>query len=119
MKTPLLWLTTIALGMAGCSKQPDSSRTVATNTSGNAGNPFTAPVDYIGAVAKAKRVAERTVDVASVNQAIQLFNAQEDRFPQDLNELVSKRYLPSVPPAPQGMRWLYNPANGELKAVRQ
>ncbi len=101
----------------GCSKQEKT--TAKSPNDGPSGNPITAPVDYLGAVAKGKRVSEKVIDSASINQAIQLFYTQEDRFPKDLNELVAKHYIASVPSAPPGARWAYNPQTGEFKAVRQ
>ena len=112
--SPLLVLG-VALLLAGCSKQA-SATAKKTNDSVATGNPLTAPVDYLGAVAKAKHFSEKVIDTTSLNQAIQLFYAQEDRFPKDLNELVAKHYIADLPPAPQGMRWGYNPQTGEIKA---
>lgn len=106
-----------ALCLAGCSKK-DGATAQATNEPAS-GNPLTAPVDYLGAVAKAKRVAEKTVDSAALAQAVQLFYTQEDRFPRDLNELVAQHYIAAVPTAPAGTRWAYNPQTGEIKAVAQ
>ncbi len=115
MKTSALGLAAALLVLAGCSKQETSPPPAVESASGN---PVTAPADYLGAVGKAKRVAEKTVDAASLNQAVQLFYAQEDRFPKDLNELVTDQYLPAIPPPPAGMRWEYNPQTGTLRAVQ-
>lgn len=113
---PVLATSLLAL-LIGCSKndanqgaRPDRSAT---------GNPVTAPVDYLGAVAKAKKAAEKTVDLSSIQRSIQLFYAQEDRFPRNLDELVAERYIATVPPAPAGTQWAYNPQTGELKAIAQ
>ena len=83
----------------------------------SAGNPLTAPVDYLGAAGKAKRAAEKTVDTVGLNQAIQLFQAQEGRLPKTLDELVSKRYVSSIPAPPAGMKYDYNPQTGQLRVV--
>jgi hypothetical protein len=61
----------------------------------------------------------KTVDVASLNQALQLFNVQEDRFPKDLNELVEKKYIPKIPDAPYGMKIVYDAKAGNVKVVKQ
>lgn len=117
MKTPVFLAVCAALAVAGCSKQEPAPAKPANSAA--SGNPLTAPVDYLGAVAKAKNVSEKVIDTTSLNRSIQLFYAQEDRFPKDLNELVSKHYLPALPSAPPGARWVYNPQTGEIKAVRQ
>ena len=120
MKVTLLLAGTIAFGMVGCGKNDPVPAPKATNAAPAAKqNPLTAPVDYLGAVGRAKHVAEKTVDLASVNQAIQIFNAQEDRFPKDLNELVTHHYLQAIPPAPPGMQLAYNPATGELRMLKR
>ena len=98
----------------GCGKRDSASPS--TNTSAS-GNPITAPVDYLGAAAKAKRMAEKTVDTVGINQAVQLFQVQEGRLPKDLNELVTKKYVGSIPPPPAGMKYDYNPQTGQLKIV--
>jgi hypothetical protein len=97
----------------GCG-QKESAPPATTNAS--SGNPLTAPVDYLGAIGKAKQSADKTVSGASFAQAINLFSAQEGRFPKDLNELVPA-YLPSIPPAPTGTKYHYDPKTGVVKVV--
>src|SRR5882672_10446781 len=96
----LLWL---GLASGGCGKKEEASSSKATNPPVAGGNPLTAPVDYLGAVAKAKKVSEKTIDTAYLTQTIQLFQASEGRLPKDLNELVTEKYLPRLPDAPYGM----------------
>jgi hypothetical protein len=116
MKISRLLVLALGLGLGSCSKK-DNSAPSKTNESAS-GNPITAPVDYLGAIAKAKKVSEKTIETTSINQAIQLFYAQEDRFPNDLNELVTKHYIGAVPPPPAGTVWEYKAKTGELKVVR-
>ena len=80
-------------------------------------NPITAPVDYIGAVTKAQKTAEKTVDVASISKAIQMFQVEEGRVPKDLNELVELKYMPKWPAAPAGQQLSYDPNTGKVKVV--
>lgn len=104
--------------LAACAKKEEAKQqNLLTNNS--SGNPLTAPVDYLGAVNQARKTAIKTIDQAGLNNAIQQFYAVEERFPKDLNELAQKRYVPSVPEPPPGSRFVYNPASGELKIVRQ
>ncbi len=120
MKTRWPLVTGIAVGLAGCGKKEGAATTAKiTNQPSAPGNPLTAPVDYLGAVGKAKKYAGKAVDLASLNQAIQQFRAGEDRFPKDLNELVSEGYLPRLPAAPPGTRLQYNAARGEVRVVQQ
>jgi len=115
MKTSALFVLAAGLLLTSCSKK-EADAVQPTNQAAS-GNPLTAPVDYLGAIAKAKKHSEKTIDATSVDQAVQLFYAQEDRFPKDLNELVSKHYIPAIPPAPTGLQWSYNPKTGETKLL--
>lgn len=109
------------VGFSGCGKKDGAATTAvkSTNPPVASGNPLTAPVDYLGAVGQAKKVAVKTVDLASINQAIQLFHAGEDRFPNDVNELVSSGYLPRLPAMAPSTRLTYNPSRGEVRIIRQ
>jgi hypothetical protein len=117
---PSSWLGLVLLITAvGCGKSEPSAPTTTTNAAAAPGNnPLTAPVDYLGAVSKAKKVSEATIDTVSLNQAVQLFNAQEGRYPKDLNELVTEQYLPRIPEAPYGTKLTYDPAKGEVRVVK-
>ncbi len=107
----------LVLGGTGCSKKTASKPVDIDNNS--SGNPVTAPVDYLGAVNKARKSAMKDIDLAYMKNAIQQFNGMEDRYPKDLNELVQKHYIQEVPTLPSGQRLIYNPANGDLRVVRQ
>ena len=105
---------------AGCGKKSsDSGKDTNTATRYDTGNPLTAPVDYIGAVAQAQRFSEKQIDIAYVTQAVQLFNAGEGRFPTSIQELVEQHYLGKMPDLPRGYQLDYNPATGEVKVVRK
>lgn len=106
----------LALVLTACQKKDSDSGSHPKVSA--TGNPITAPVDYLGAVAKAKNVATKTVDLTALHQAIQLFYAQEDRFPKDLDELVAQHYVAAIPQAPPGFVWTYNPKTGEIRPVR-
>jgi hypothetical protein len=120
MKRFVYFAFVVSLLCVGCSKkQPPSSAKPATNPPAASGNPLTAPVDYLGVVGKAQKSAVRVVDTAQIKQAIAFFHANEDRYPETLNELVTKRYLARLPTPPYGMKFDYNPKTGEFKILRQ
>ena len=107
----------VVLLAAGCGKkETKAEKNLLTNN--GSGNPLTAPVDYLGAVNQARKSAVRRIDIASLQNAINLFNAQEDRYPRDLNELAQKHYIQGVPELPPGSRFMYNPQNGEIRVAR-
>lgn len=103
-----------SFGLVGCGQQGPPPPPAATNVSSN---PLTAPADYVGAVGQAKKHAEKVVDVTSIHRAIQMFRAEEDRYPKDLNELVGSQYLPVLPKPPPGMKYKYDPQTGAVKTV--
>ena len=119
MKSACCLALFIGIGLAGCRQKEAATTAAQTNQPPGTGNPITAPVDYLGAVGKAKKFAGKTVDLAALNQAIQLFHTSEDRFPNDLNELVSEGYLPRLPAPPPGMRVSYSSARGEVRFLKQ
>ena len=74
---------------------------------------------YLSGLANAKSQAVGTVDVASLTQAISMFNVDEGRYPKSLQELADKKYIGQVPPAPYGKKLNYDAATGVVKVVDQ
>ncbi len=79
----------------------------------------TAPVDYIAASVKAEQSAVKTIDVTSLNKAVELFNTQEGRLPKSLDELVTMKYVRKLPDAPVGMKLSYDATAGKVSVVKQ
>ncbi len=116
-----LYLTFMIAGLlfTGCGEQKPAATTPAkTNAAAVGENPLTAPVDYLGALNKAQKAAEKVVDAASINKAIELFQANEERYPTNLNELVAKRYFSRLPEPPYGMKFEYDPKKGQVSVVK-
>jgi len=115
-------LCLIALFVAtACQDQskPSSASAGASGATNNSTTPLEAPASYLGALAKGQQAAVKTVDTASIDQAIQLFAVDKGRNPKDLNELVQEKFLPRIPGAPYGMKIVYDPASGTVKVVKQ
>jgi hypothetical protein len=85
----------------------------------SSGNPVTAPADYLGSITKAQQNAVKTVDVAALTQAIQMFQAEQGRLPKDLNELVTMKYMAKIPTPPAGKKITYDTNSGAVKIVAQ
>jgi hypothetical protein len=129
MKTLLCWCAMFGLLLAGCGqKEKEQLPKQATNAPANpasaptaaaGGNPITAPVDYLAAVGKAKIASEKTIDTVGLNQAIQLFNVQEGRYPKNLKELVEKEFIRVLPEPPYGMQIVYDSNTGTVKILRK
>ena len=100
---------------AGCGE--DKKTPPASSTS--SGNPLTAPADYVGAIGQAHKAAKKTLGAVGLDQALKTFFAEENRFPKDLNELVTKGTVAQIPPAPAGMKYDYDAKTGIVKVVPQ
>jgi hypothetical protein len=109
-----LRVSAVALAIAGLAAGCNKS----SNSSSSGGNPLTAPVDYLGATVKAQQSATKTIDLVSVNQAIQLFNTSEGRNPKDLDELVTSHYIGRLPTPPYGMKLNYDAAQGKVTMAK-
>ena len=108
-----LGLVYAALLLNGCGKSNSASDGT------NGGSLVTAPVDYLNTAGKQERAMEATIDTVSLNQAIQQFYAGEGRFPKDLEELVTKKYIGKLPIPPHGKKLSYDAEKGELKVVNE
>ncbi len=106
-----LMLVAAALVSGGCGKEQNAPPPAPT--------PASAPAGYVGALVRGQQVAVKTIDVTSLNEEIQLFNVQEGRNPKDLNELVARHYLGALPNPPNGMKLVYDAAQGKVSVAPQ
>jgi len=104
--------------LLGCDQKSQSSGGGTTNAS-SGGSVLTAPVYYLRAAGKAQQSAVKTVDTASLNQAIQLFNVEKGRNPKDLDELVREKFIPQIPAAPYGTKLVYDAGAGKVSVVKE
>jgi len=100
-----------ALVISGCGKEETAPTPAPSASAATGGN------GYLGTLVKSQQTAVKGIDTASLNQEVQLFNAQEGRYPKDLNELVTLHYLGALPYAPVGMKINYDPAQGKVTVV--
>lgn len=119
MKSLHALLCVAALALVGCGKHSQASAPEATSSPTAGQNPITAPVDYLGAVGKAQKAAVKTIDTVSIAQAIRMFQVEEGRLPKDLDELVTEKYLPTLPTPPAGMKFQYDARTGRVTVVPQ
>ena len=106
-----------ALVVVGCGKEQEQTPAAPASPAQSASPPNRD--GYLGALARGQQVAVKGIDTASLNQEVQLFNAQEGRLPKDLDELVSMHYLDKLPDAPVGMKLNYEAAQGKVTVVPQ
>lgn len=116
MKSIALLPLAALLIATGCKPSGDSPSSTSTNSSAGV---LQAPADYVGALGRAQQNAGKTADIASLNQAINMFQVDKGRFPKDLNELVQEKYIGKVPEAPYGMKIDYDATTGQVKVVKQ
>ncbi len=106
-------LIAAALLLAGCGEKASHQTTQAVNETSNV---VAAPANYLGAVADAKKSSEKKIDVAYINQALQMFNVQEGHYPKTLQELTPN-YIGKIPEPPFGYKLDYDATKGEVKVV--
>tara|TARA_A100001037_G_C15018973_1_gene575414 strand:- start:352 stop:726 length:375 start_codon:yes stop_codon:yes gene_type:complete len=121
MKTHWLFALTLSAMLVGCggssesAKKPNEKKKPAKEkASSDDDNPLLAPVNYVGAVGKAKRTSEKKANLANIQNAIKQFQAVEGRYPKTLPELVKEGYYSKIPAPPRGMRYVYNPKTGQV-----
>jgi hypothetical protein len=107
-----------ALVVVGCGKEQPREQPPAPASSAQSASPA-GHDGYLGTLVKGQQVAVKGIDTAALNQEVQLFNVQEGRLPTDLNELVTKQYLPKLPDAPAGMKLNYDAVKGTVTVVPQ
>lgn len=115
MKLQLVFALALAASLSACKDDPKPEPKQEPQKLGE--NPVAAPLDYIAAVGKAQRATISRLDQAKLVDAIQKFEAGESRPPKELEELVTMKYLPAIPPAPKGMRLEYKAADGSFMYV--
>lgn len=98
----------LVLALAGCSGGSSNSNSPATNTSANNSSPVVQPEIY----------AQKKMDLASLNQAVQQYNSAEGHYPKDLQELAPT-YIEKVPAAPAGYTFNYDANSGTVTLVKQ
>jgi hypothetical protein len=103
----------------GCGQSSNQPPAQPTNSAAAGSSPLNAPADYLGALNKAHQTAIKTVDTASLNEAIQMFNTENGRNPKDLDELVEGKFITKIPAAPYGMKIEYDATTGKVKVVKQ
>jgi hypothetical protein len=117
-----VFLSVVATGLLlGCGSKSNSTAANSTNSvaDSNSAGMLTAPVDYLRAINKGKQDAIKTVDTASLDKAIQMFNLEQGHNPKDLDELVQKKYIPTIPAAPYGMKLVYDASSGSVSVQKQ
>jgi len=103
--------------VAGCGEK--SQPAAADQKPSSGGNPADAPGDYLKSVVKGQRDATMVIDTNALTKAIDLFNVDKGRYPKDLNELVTEKYIPKVPEPPFGTKLTYDAASGKVGIGKQ
>src|SRR5687767_3699258 len=97
MKQRFVLVAVAALTLVGCGKNepapPETQAKPAQSTSSDG---------YLGTITKAQQGMVGKVDVVAIDAAIQRFQVDQGRNPNDLNELVAKKYLTQLPTPPVG-----------------
>lgn len=123
MKRLLPILVVALIPFAGCGKKEPASQStpppapsdgMRTNQQDSTGQ---ALEKYGRTMATVKKSTEVKMDLITVNNAILAFQADRGENPSSLDELVTEKFLPKLPPLPSGKKYSYNPQTGEVKVV--
>lgn len=98
----------MVLALAGCTGGSSNSNPPATNTSASSSSPVIQPEIY----------AQKKMDLASLNQAVQQYHATEGHYPDNLQELAPN-YIEKVPEAPAGYKIDYDANSGAVSMDKQ
>lgn len=93
------------LVFAGCG---GGSSSQSGNNSANSSSSLVQPEVY----------AQEKMDVSSLNQAVQQYNAAEGHFPAQLQDLTPT-YIAKIPQAPPGYKINYDATSGSVSVVHQ
>ena len=122
MNTNWIFALAVSLALVACGESPKKDKSSKENkmfksesTTSEDDNPLLAPVNYVGALGKAKNVSEKKINLANIQNAINQFNAVEGRYPKSLGELVKEGYYAKLPAPPKSKRYLYNPKTGQVR----
>lgn len=112
---PLLVAAAVA-SLCACKEEPKPKAETPKTPQKLGENPVAAPLDYIAAVGKAHKASIGRLETAKLIDAIQKFEAIENRPPKELSELVPG-FISALPPAPAGMKLEYKAADGSFMFV--
>ena len=116
---PIILCSLSAALLLGCSQEPASPPPPTGGGANSASAPAPPPPGYLGTVANAPSKALKVLDVATLNQAIQMFRVQEDRYPTNLEELTVSGLINRMPEVPRGMKLQYDAASGQVAMVSE
>lgn len=80
-------------------------------TSGGQANGLVMPVDSEGNTMTAEKVLNRALEI--------YVEGMGKPAPKDLNELVQAKVLQTIPPAPAGRKWVFDPKQGKIVLASQ
>lgn len=100
----------VALSAAGCGRKETK------DSPAPAGKGKSDPVSgYVGGVLKSGEHAKGVVGLTALQAALRMYQVQEGGNPASLQDLVTKGYLPEMPPEPVGKRYAYDAASGKVE----
>ncbi|HEY3761302.1 MAG TPA: hypothetical protein VGN23_06100 [Verrucomicrobiae bacterium] len=125
MKKTFLLSVIAALFVVGCGDKSSSSNP-STQSTNAAPKVATAPanpappssVNYLGTLVAAQQSADKKLDTAYLNQAIQNYNVDQGHYPKTLQDLVPN-YIGKIPQPPLGYQLKYDPKAGSVTVVQQ
>jgi hypothetical protein len=110
-----------AMFLVGCGNKSSSSSQPANQTTAAppaATNSSPSSANYLGTLVAAQQSADKKIDTAYLNQAIQQYNVDQGHNPKTLQELVPN-YVAKLPNPPNGYLLKYDANSGTVTVVPQ
>ena len=98
--------------LPACSRE--RSRTVSEEDTDTA---LEGPRDYREMLARARSKQNTAQNLEAMENAIHRFQSELARLPTNLLELTARGFLPTIPEAPRGQAYSYDPVHGNVKLL--
>ena len=105
----------LGLVVAGCSKKKDAA--TATNAAAEPANPAAAPAAPAASPDQARVEREASFQTQDLQLSVEAYEKIYKRKPASLEQMVRDGFLNSLPPAPPGKRFAYDPTSARVSLV--
>ena len=109
----------LAVAAPGCSKKKDTAQAAVPSPTQTAESPAQAPAESTPVVAAAtpaqtQQERETNSQLEDLRLQIDAYQKIYKRKPASLAQMVQERFMTSLPPAPPGRHYNYDPASGKV-----
>lgn len=103
--------------LAGCEGENQTDSNTSGQSEESNGAAISAPVDYLGAVANAKKSMEGKLALSQLSQAVQNYQIENGKLPASLDALLESDHLSRLPKVPYKTKLSYDSKTGVVDLV--